>query len=125
MKDIIGSVHMQTSGTSPTRSPVPVAPPPPKGWSEKWADFWAKITEGLEIAELWSQFKNEAKSSYRLYSKEVPEHSGEQRKRGARYMEIAKAFFWAVMIKLSPAKRVLLLISLVLLLFPSAQVNTG
>jgi sigma-B regulation protein RsbU (phosphoserine phosphatase) len=124
MKDIISAEHMQTSGTSHARSPVPVAPPPPKRWSERWADFWAKITEGLEIAELWSQFKNEAKSSYRLYSKEVPVREGEQGRRASRYFEIAKAFFWAVMIKLSPAKRILLLVSLIFLLFPGFQVST-
>src|SRR5690242_6588096 len=117
MKDIIAPGLMQTSGTSQAKSTTPVAPPQPKRMGEKVSDFWAKITEGLEIAELWSQFKEEAKSSYRLYSKEVPEREAEHLRRGARFWEVAKAFFWAVIIKLSPAKRILLLVSLVLLFF--------
>ena len=30
--------------------------------------FWQRVTEGLEVSQLWSQFETEARTSYRLYS---------------------------------------------------------
>ena len=46
--------------------------------------------------------------------------------RGLRRMfKILKQFFWALMLKLSPARRVLLLLSLVFLVVSSVQVNVG
>jgi hypothetical protein len=33
--------------------------------------FWDRVTEGRRLNELWSQFSTDARSSYRLYSKEV------------------------------------------------------
>ena len=33
--------------------------------------FWERVTEGLELDQLWSQFRNDTRSSYRLYSREV------------------------------------------------------
>jgi sigma-B regulation protein RsbU (phosphoserine phosphatase) len=85
--------------------------------------FWQRVTEGMELEQLWSQFVADAQSSYRLYSRElvtddkVPHH--------IRFFRRAKAFFWAVMTKLSPAKRLLLLIALVFLLFPAFTVDQG
>ena len=33
--------------------------------------FWARVTEGLELEQLWQQFLSEAKASYQLYSRDV------------------------------------------------------
>ena len=33
--------------------------------------FWQRVTDGLEVSQLWSQFESEARTSYRLYSKDV------------------------------------------------------
>jgi len=33
--------------------------------------FWGRVTEGLEIEQLWSQFHADALTSYQLYAKEV------------------------------------------------------
>jgi hypothetical protein len=33
--------------------------------------FWRRISDGIAIQQLWSQFHGEARASYRLYSKEV------------------------------------------------------
>ena len=81
-------------------------------------NFWARVTEGLEISQLWGQLKSEAKESYGLYSKEVDwEAIGRQKKKWKRPFLAAWALFQAMLMKLSPARRVLLLIAVFLLLF--------
>ena len=88
-------------------------------------EFWDRVTEGLEVQELWSQIRADARASYHLYSKEVDltEWKGEPRwKRGSR---IGRALFWAMLMKLTPGRRVLLLIALLMLLFPNASFESG
>ena len=80
--------------------------------------FWRRVTEGLEVSQLWSQFESEAKASYRLYSRDVEAKTPEGLTRRGRHLHVVKEFFWAVLEKLSPARRVLLLAALILLLFP-------
>src|SRR5580693_3203459 len=80
--------------------------------------FWRRVTEGLEVSQLWSQFESEARTSYRLYSKDVEAKTPEGLTRGGRRIQIVKEFFWAVFEKLSPARRVLLLLALILLVLP-------
>ena len=81
--------------------------------------FWRRVTEGLELTQLWSQFETEARSSYRLYSRDVAAKTPEGLTRRGHRLHVVKEFFWAVLEKLSPARRVLLIAALVLLVFPS------
>jgi phosphoserine phosphatase RsbU/P len=79
--------------------------------------FWARVTEGLELEQLWDQFLSEARTSYGLYSREVNWDEIDRRSRGPRRIWLsAWALFQAMLMKLSPARRVLLLLALVLLL---------
>jgi len=88
--------------------------------------FWTRVTEGLEVSQLWSQFENEARASYRLYSKDVAAKTPEGLTDRGRRIHVIKEFFWAVFEKLSPARRVLLLLALILLVIPhSAFQYTG
>src|SRR5258707_4301137 len=80
--------------------------------------FWRRVTEALEISQLWSQFESETKASYRLYSKDVEAKTPEGLTRRGRHLHVVKEFFWAVLEKLSPARRVLMLAALVLLVIP-------
>jgi len=81
-------------------------------------DFWARVTEGLQISELWGQFKSEAHASYGLYSKDVDgDEINKEKKKLKRYFLAAWALFQALLMKLSPARRVLLLIAAILLIF--------
>jgi phosphoserine phosphatase RsbU/P len=80
--------------------------------------FWRQISDGIAIQQLWSQFQSEARASYRLYSKEVDWTRGQQETRGQRFRRIARGLFWAMVLKLTPARRVLFVIALVLLAFP-------
>src|ERR1700722_8388049 len=92
-------------------------PPPPRSGG-RVRGFWHRVSEGLALNQLWSQFAKDAKSSYRLYSAGLdslqPERSHFRRGR-----QIAVALFWAILEKLTPARRVLLLLGLILLILPS------
>ena len=78
--------------------------------------FWHRVTEGLALEQLWSQFEKDARSSYRLYSAGLDDLKAEP-SRGRRAWLFAKALFWAILEKLTPARRVLVLLALVLLIF--------
>jgi serine phosphatase RsbU (regulator of sigma subunit) len=81
-------------------------------------NFWRRVTEGLEVSQLWSQFESEARTSYRLYSRDVEAKTPEGLTRRGRRIHVVKEFFWAVFEKLSPARRVLLLLALIFLVIP-------
>ena len=81
--------------------------------------FWRRVTEGMELTQLWSQFRTEARASYRLYSRDVTAKTPSDLGKSARRVHVVKEFFWAVLEKLSPARRVLLLAAMVLLVLPT------
>ncbi|HKB99646.1 MAG TPA: PP2C family protein-serine/threonine phosphatase [Terriglobales bacterium] len=81
-------------------------------------NFWHRVSEGLALNQLWSQFEKDARSSYRLYSAGLDAAPAEP-SRIRRGWQMAKALFWAILEKLTPARRVLLLAALILLFFSS------
>src|ERR1700729_2353152 len=95
--------------------PPPVQPVP---FTLRLRNFWRRVTEGLEVSQLWSQFEGEARASYRLYSRDVEAKTPEGLTNRGRRLHVVKEFFWAVLEKLSPARRVLLLAALILLVIP-------
>jgi len=80
--------------------------------------FWQRVTEGLELDQLWSQFKRDAQSSYRLYSRDVEARKLPDTGR-RRWLHTVQEFAWAILEKLTPARRLLLLIGVVFLVFPA------
>jgi hypothetical protein len=91
--------------------------PPPHRVKNNVRQFWYRVSEGLAVNQLWSQFEKDARSSYRLYSAGL-DNLPEQRSLLKRGWHISKALFWAILEKLTPARRVLLLLALILLFFP-------
>ena len=96
--------------------------PPPNAASEpspaatsRLGNFWQRVSEGRRIDDLWSQFAADARSSYGFYGKDVDWDEVNKLSRWKRPWPIAKQLFWAMMNKLTPARRVLLLIAFVLL----------
>jgi sigma-B regulation protein RsbU (phosphoserine phosphatase) len=85
-------------------------------------NFWQRISDGVAIEQLWGQLRADARDSYRFYSKEV-EHAPEGESRWKRFWRNVRGLFWAMIMKLSPGRRVLLLIALVLLLFPIVSIQ--
>ena len=99
-------------------APPPAQPAQPVTPGVRLHQFWHRVTEGLAVSQLWSQFETEARASYRLYSKDVAARTPEGLTQRGHKLHILKEFFWAVLEKLSPARRVLLLVALVLLVIP-------
>lgn len=100
-------------------TPPETSTPGPVPFRVRLQRFWRRVTEGLELTQLWSQFETEARASYRLYSRDVAAKTPEGLTQRGRRMHVVKEFFWAVLEKLSPARRVLLLTALIMLVFPS------
>ena len=115
--------------------PSPSQPDPPKhfggrigGAVRDVSDFWTRVTEGLAINELWNQFRHEARESYGLYSRDVDWSEIPQKKGFKRTFRSGWALFYVMLMKLSPARRVLLLLAVGLfvapilaIILPSAQ----
>jgi phosphoserine phosphatase RsbU/P len=80
--------------------------------------FWARLTEGFQLEQLWGQFKSEAQAGYVLYAKDVDwEAIGREKSKFKRILLSGWALFQAILMKLSPARRVLLVFALLLLAF--------
>jgi len=77
--------------------------------------FWQRVSEGRQIDDLWSQFAADARSSYGFYGHDVDWEEIRKLPRWRRPLHVAKEFFWALLLKMSPARRVLLLIAFVML----------
>jgi phosphoserine phosphatase RsbU/P len=90
-------------------------------FKERAEQFWQRVTEGMELSQLWSQFRRDAHSSYRLYSQEVDSTRVDGVPHSKHFYQLASQFFWAILEKLTPARRVLLLIALVLVIVPGGE----
>jgi len=89
----------------------------PLTFGQKLNRFWLRVTEGLELNQLWSQFEKDARASYRLYLRDLEATQDQSVRPGRKFVHVAQQFFWAVLEKLTPARRLLLLIALILLVF--------
>jgi sigma-B regulation protein RsbU (phosphoserine phosphatase) len=77
-------------------------------------DGWRRLTAGLEIEELWTQFKMEAEESSRLYKQDVDRRPGKREQSWKEPFKILGALCWSVLKKLSPARRLFLLFTMLL-----------
>jgi phosphoserine phosphatase RsbU/P len=91
------------------------APPNPPKKRGRLSNFWFRVSEGRAVDDLWAQFVADAHASYGFYVKDVDWEEVEKLSHWRRPFHIGRQFFWALMLKLSPARRVLLVIALVLL----------
>jgi phosphoserine phosphatase RsbU/P len=97
------------------------APPPgsPPGGGRKQGglhDYWTRVTEGLAIDQLWGQMKADARSTYSFYARDVDWQAMSTGKNWKRPFRIAWALFQAMLMKLTPARRVLLLFACALMI---------
>src|SRR6201986_3666292 len=79
----------------------------------------------VEMQQLWAEFHAEARASYKLYAADVDWSTVEGESRWKSFWRGCRALFWAMMLKLSPGRRVLFLISLSLLVFPGFSFRRG
>lgn len=81
--------------------------------------LWRRFTDGIALNHLWKQFQADARSSYRLYSREGESNQISGIRKGKHFFSKVTQLFWAIVEKLTPARRVLLLIALFLLVSTS------
>jgi len=88
-------------------------------------NFWQRVSEGRQIDELWSQFTADARASYSFYMKEADAEDLGGRRGVNRFFHIVKTLFWSMLMKMTPARRILLLIASVMLLVSGFQFQIG
>src|SRR5262249_4478305 len=80
--------------------------------------FWLRVTEGLQMNQLWFQFRNEARTGFRLYQRDFEAGTPREQWRQKGWWHVVSELAWAILGKLSPPRRVLLLVGVVLLIMP-------
>jgi sigma-B regulation protein RsbU (phosphoserine phosphatase) len=103
------------------------APPPEYTREPRRGDqgLWQKISGGSEIDELWSQFSADAQASYGFYGKDLDWEQLKTVPAWRRPFRIVKHYFWALVMKMTPARRVILFIALVLLIISGPKFSVG
>ena len=109
-------------GSAATPSPQSGPRKKSPGFVDWLKQYWERITEGLEISQLWKQFKSDAEVSFRFYRKDFDARSPHEQ-RGKNILHTIQEFTWALLEKLSPARRVLLLLGVVILFFGGIGFN--
>ena len=107
------------SSYPPQTAPGPPSPTPNRrpGIFAQLDKFWLRVTEGLELNQLWKQFHADARAGFRLYKKDFSARAPSETRHS--FFHTAQEFAWALLEKLSPARRVLLLLGVLLLIFPA------
>ena len=76
-------------------------------------DGWRRISAGMEIDDLWSQFKAEAQASSRPFRQDVDQRK-DQQKTWRRPFKIFAAICGSILKRLSPPRRIFLLFTIIL-----------
>jgi phosphoserine phosphatase RsbU/P len=79
-------------------------------------DGWRRLTAGMELDDLWSQFKSEAEASARPFKQEVDRRAQKDRSWTHPFKAFA-AISSSILKKLSPPRRVFLLLTIILAVF--------
>jgi sigma-B regulation protein RsbU (phosphoserine phosphatase) len=106
-------------------STSPLPPVPPAHLAGRVRNFWQRVSEGRELDDLWSQFTADARSSYGFYGRDVDWEEIHKLPRWRRPLHVARQFFWALLLKLSPARRVLLLAAFLMMVLSSISFRVG
>ena len=110
---------------SATPTPSVSSPSPAGDAANRVRHFWQRVSEGRQLDELWSQFTADARASYGFYGKDVDWEEIRKKPRWHRPFHIAKDIFWALLMKMTPARRVLLLLALAMLLMSGFTFQFG
>src|ERR1035438_8588108 len=91
------------------------------GSISKLRAFWRRTSDGLNAEQLWTQFRRETRSSLNLYSAETGRNLQEEwsAKKGRR--RVVTAVAGAMYDRLTPVRRLLLLVALVVLVIPDFE----
>jgi len=106
-------------------APASTSPPAPRpGGIDRVHNFWLRVSEGRALEDLWSQFTADARASYGFYGKDVDWEEINKLPRWKRPFHVAGQLFWAMLMKLSPARRVLFLLAVALLAISGIQIQS-
>jgi phosphoserine phosphatase RsbU/P len=107
--------------------PIPdVSSPRPRlHWMDRLRAFWQRVSEGRDLDDLWSQFTADARASYGFYGHDVDWEEIRKLPFWRQPLHVARQFFWALLMKMTPARRVLLLIALVMLVVAGIKSDTN
>jgi serine phosphatase RsbU (regulator of sigma subunit) len=117
-----GHLHYTFLVTDSRSTTDPATEPQPNSTQ---GSVWNKISEGREIGELWSQVRADARETYGFYGRDIDWEHVNRLSKWHRPFFIAKEMFVAMLMKLSPARRVLLIVALVLLFLSGFQFHYG
>jgi len=87
--------------------------------------FWQRTSDGLNAEQLWSQFRRETRSSLNLYSAETGRNLREEWSGRKGRRRVLAAVAGAMYDRLTPVRRLLLLLALVALVIPSSDYSTS
>ena len=85
--------------------------------------FWYRVTEGLQVGDLWLQFKRDAQTGFQLYRRDYEAGAPAAQRKQVSFFQRAQELAWAILSKLTPARRVLLLVGVLFLLLPGAGIH--
>ena len=91
----------------------------------KLRSFWQRTSDGLNAQQLWAQFRRETRSSLNLYSAETGRNLREEWSARKGRRRVLAAVAGAMYDRLTPVRRLLLLLALVLLVIPAFDYSTG
>ena len=104
---------------------TPGQAPPRTGTFQRIGGFWQRVSEGRDLDDLWSQFAADARSSYGFYGRDVDWDEVNKLPAWKRPFRVAYQLFWAMMTKLTPARRVLFLVAIGLLVLSGFHFETA
>jgi fumarate reductase subunit D len=87
----------------------------------KLRSFWQRTSDGLNAEQLWTQFRRETRSSLNLYSAETGRDLREEWSARKGRRRVFAAVAGAMYDRLTPVRRLLLLLALVLLVIPAVD----
>jgi sigma-B regulation protein RsbU (phosphoserine phosphatase) len=101
------------------------SPRPKLHGMDRLRQFWQRVSEGRQIDDLWSQFAADARASYGFYMKEADSEELGAHRGFRRWLRIVKTLFWSLLMKMTPARRVLLLLAFLMLVMSGIKVQVG
>src|ERR1700759_2248209 len=69
-------------------------------WHSK--DGWRRLTDGMEVEDLWAQFKADARASSRFYKQDLDVRTAQAQQPWTQPFKIIGALFISILKKLSP-----------------------
>src|SRR5450755_1119697 len=87
--------------------------------------FWQRTSDGLNAEQLWAQFRRETRSSLNLYSAETGRNLREEWSARKGRRRVIAAVAGAMYDRLTPVRRLLLLVAVVVLVIPAFDYSTG